>query len=725
MKRSNSDFLRTLPVILLLTAASAVFGAQRPAAKLEPTAAMSTIARAASYLLMNNHYSQRKIDEALSEQLFQDYFKTLDPSHMFFTQADLDSFKDVKKDLGNQIRRGNIQFAFDVFKLFLTRLDEYEKFTGKYLQTKPNLNADDDYEFNRTKAPWVKTRQELEKLWEKKIRNDLIMLEMLDRSKKEAMAEKNGKDRKAAPGKAPAAKTPAVKRTEKDPLERTRHRISRFLQYYRNMEAIDILELYLSSLTQIYDPHSVYMSPRSEEDFNINMKLSLVGIGALLSSEEGYTKIVRIIPGGPADLDGRLKAEDRIIAVAQENEDPVDIQDMPLGKVVGMIRGKEKTKVTLTILEGAKGSSAVPVNITLVRDKVRLKESEASGKLHQIRTDCGTKRIAVLTLPSFYIDFNAAYRGDENYRSSTRDIAVLIRKYSSEGPLDGLIIDLRSNGGGSLLEAVTLTGLFIKEGPVVQIFDQRRHNKTDEDRDGGRILYSGPLALLTNRFSASAAEIFAGAIKDYQRGIILGDSKTHGKGSVQTMVELDRYTAFWGRKTPSGTLKLTNAKFYRINGESTQLKGITPDIVFPSFTDAMQIGEDKLDHALPWDTVPAEKYQIFDPRLPSLIPILRERAAARVENSSDFKRLRRDIEIYRKIRDRKIVPLNLEKRWKEYLDEKKLEDEQNKLLRLDNDESKKEKNTVRDLYLDETLNVMKDWITLNEKGFQAKAVGKK
>ena len=719
MKRILTDFLRKISVILLLTAASAAFGAQKAAAELKPTATMSTIARAAAYLLTSNHFSQRKIDEALSEQLFQDYFKTLDPSHLFFTQGDLDSFKNVQKDLGNQIRRGNIQFAFDVFKLFLTRLDEYEKFTGKYLQTKPNLNADDSYEFNRTKASWVKTRKELEALWEKKIRNDLIMLEMLDRSKKENLSgKKAGNENKAA------ARQPAVKRREKDPLERTRHRISRFLQYYRSMESIDILELYLSSLTQIYDPHSVYMSPRSEEDFNINMKLSLVGIGALLSSEDGYTKIVRVIPGGPADLDGRLKSEDRIIAVAQENEEPVDIQDMPLGKVVNMIRGKEKTKVTLTILEGAKGSSAVPVNITLVRDKVRLKESEASGKLHQIQTSSGKKRIAVLTLPSFYIDFNAAYRGDENYRSSTRDIASLIRKYSREGPLDGLIIDLRSNGGGSLLEAVTLTGLFIKEGPVVQVYDQRGH-KTDEDRDGGRILYSGPLALLTNRFSASAAEIFAGAIKDYQRGIILGDSKTHGKGTVQTMLELDRYTAFWGRKTPSGTLKLTNAKFYRINGASTQLKGITPDIVFPSFTDAMEIGEDKLDHALPWDTVPPEKYQIFDPRLPALIPVLRERAGVRVENSSDFKMLRRDIETYRKIRDRKIVSLNLEKRWNDYLAEKKLEDEQNKLLRLDNDESKKEKNTVRDLYLDETLNVMKDWIDLNEKGTFVKNVGKK
>ena len=707
---------------------------------------MSTIARATAFLLTNHHFSQQKMDEKLSEQLFRDYFKALDPAHIFFTQQDLAAFDGVKIDLGNQIRQGNIQFAFDVFKLFLTRLDDYEKFTTDYLKTKPSLDSDDTYEFNRTKLPWVKNRQELESLWKKKIRNDLIrndliLLEMLDRSKKEnhqaekavekeqspsggrkmtgKMLEPSAKDKPAAD--IPAEKTetaPVRKFKEKTPLERTRHRISRFLQYYRKMEAIDILELYLSCLTQIYDPHSQYMSPRTEEDFNINMKLSLVGIGAVLSSEEGYTKIVRIIPGGPADLDGRLKSEDRIIAVTQENEAPVDIQDMPLTKVVDMIRGKENTKVTLTILQGSKGSSAVPVNITLTRAKVRLQESAASGKLHEIRTKAGKKRIAVLTLPSFYIDFAAAYRGDANYRSSTRDISNLIRKFGKDTPLDGLIIDLRSNGGGSLLEAVTLTGLFIKEGPVVQVCDQRGR-KIDDDRDGGMILYTGPLAVLTNRFSASASEIFAGAIKDYQRGIILGDSKTHGKGTVQTVEELDKYTAFWGRKQPSGSLKLTNAKFYRINGSSTQLRGITPDIVFPAFTDAMEIGEDKLDHALKWDTIQSAEYQIFNPRLPALIPILRERAQARVENSQDFKMLRRDIDIYRRLRDRKTVSLNLEKRWKEYLAEKKLEDEQQKLLRMDDTNDKKAKNTAKDLYLDETLNVMRDWIELDAKGVLA------
>ena len=726
MNHFYSDFLRKIISVILLGVAAAASGAQKPAVKLEPTESMSTIARAASYLLTNNHFSQQKIDGNMSEQLFHNYFKTLDPSHMFFTQQDLDKFTPVKRELGNQIRRGNVQFAFDVFQLFLTRLDDYEKFTAEYLKTQPSLNGNDAYEFNRAKAPWPKDRKELETLWKKKIRNDLILLELLDRSKKEkqmAKSETGKSDKKEnSPTAGPVKPLPAG--MKKTPRERTHQRISRFLQHYRKLEPMDILELYLSSLTQIYDPHSQYMSPRSEEDFNISMKLSMVGIGALLSSEDGYTKVVRVIPGGPADLDGRLKPEDRIIAVAQENEEPVDIQDMPLNKVVTLIRGKENTKVTLTILEGAKGSSAAPVNITLTRNQVQLKDSEASGKLHTIDTRSGKKRIAVLTLPSFYIDFSAAYRGEENYRSSTRDIANLIRKFTREGPLDGMIIDLRSNGGGSLLEAVTLTGLFIKDGPVVQVSDQRGV-KIDEDRDGGRILYKGPLALLTNRFSASAAEIFAGAIKDYQRGIILGDSKTHGKGTVQTLMELDRYTAFWGRKTPSGTLKLTNAKFYRINGASTQLMGIAPDIAFPSFTDVMEIGEDKLEHALKWDTIQPADYQIYDPRLPALIPILRERANVRVANSREFKMLRRDIDVYRRIRERKSVPLNLELRWKEYLAEKKLEEEQEQLLRLTPEDAKTGKNTVKDLYLDETMNVMKDWIDLNAQGALTQSAGKK
>ena len=673
---------------------------------LKATSEMSSIARSAASLLSGKHFRQHRIDSEFSAMLFDDYFTTLDPTHMFFTRADVDEFAPVRTELGSRIRRGDVQFAFDVFKRFLVRIGEYEDFTRKYIASKPSLNGTDTYEYNRKKAPWPKDRKELESLWKKKIRNDLIMQTMLDRSKKQRAAEK-AKANGGKTGKPAARNVPP----EKTPEERVLYRISQFRKYYTDMEAMDVFELYLSTLTQVFDPHSQYLSPRSVEDFNINMKLSLGGIGALLTSEDGYTKIVRIIPGGPAELDGRLKPEDRIIAVAQENEEPVDIMDMPLSKVVSLIRGAEKTKVTLTILEGAKGTAAVPVNITLTRAQVELKDSEASGNVREIETAFGKKRIAVLTLPSFYIDFAAAMRGDEKFRSSTRDIANLIRKFSKKKPLDGVIIDLRSNPGGSLREAVTLTGLFIKEGPVVQVRDQRG-KKVDEDQDGGKVLYAGPLAVLINRFSASAAEIFAGAIKDYQRGIILGDSKSHGKGSVQTLVDLDRYMLFLGRRNNPGTLKLTNAKFYRINGESTQLKGVEPDIIFNSFTDAMEIGEDQLPHALEWDTITPVKYQTWDPQLPDLIRKLRERSKARIDASADFKLLHHDIEVFRKIRDRKTVVLNLDSRWEEYLAEKKMEDEQDKLIRLKTDESEKGKNTAKDLYLNETMNVMRDWIDL-------------
>ena len=558
-----------------------------------------------------------------------------------------------------------------MFRLFVKRLDEYEKFTSAYLKTKPDLNGQDVFELNRSKAPWAVNQKELEKIWMQKAKNDLIMLMLMELSQKEDAAKAAASDSKSAAGKekksaaAPAVKAPPVK----SPEERTIKRIEQFVQFYKKMEGLDILELYLSCLTRIYDPHSEYMSPRSEEDFNINMKLSLVGIGALLTNEDGYTKIVRIIPGGPADLDGRLKAEDKIIAVRRKC-DP-GYSGYCGFQVVEHIRGKENTKVSLTVLEASKGSSAVPTVITLKREKVRLKESEAAGKVHEIKKDGKTNRIGVITLPSFYIDFDAAWRGDPDYKSSTKDVVNLIKGFTEKAPLDCLIIDLRSNGGGSLLEAVTLTGLFIKEGPVVQVKDIKGKN-VDEDNDGGKVLYGGPLAVLTNRFSASAAEIFAGAIKDYQRGVIVGDSKTHGKGTVQRVIDLEKYTAFLGAKTPVGSVKLTSSKFYRINGASTQLKGVVPDIIYPSFTDCMEIGEEKLSHAMAWDTIPPVSYQVADKSLPLLLPTLKERSELRMNRSADFALLKKDIDAFKKIRERKTVSLNLQKRLQEYLAYKKL-----------------------------------------------------
>lgn len=728
--------LTAVTLFLLSAALNAAETTAPKADKYKQTPEMATISRAAAYLIANSHFNQQQLNEKISSQLFDDYFKALDPTRMFFTAEDIKSFEPQKKQLGTQIRMGNVQFAFDVFKLFVKRLEEYEKFTAEYLKKKPDLTANEDFDVNRSKAPWAANRAELEQLWIKKTKNDLILLNLMELAKKEdakkaAKPEKAvaGKDRtqekdaKAA-GESVAAKTAVKLPPPSTPEERTLKRVDQFVQFYKNMEAVDILEVYLSSLTRIYDPHSEYMSPRTEEDFNIGMKLSLVGIGALLTNEDGYTKIVKIIPGGPADVDGRLKAEDKIIAVAQENSDPVDILDMPVSKVVEHIRGKENTKVSLTVLDGSKGAGAVPTVITLKREKVRLKESEASGKVHEITQNGKKLRIGVITLPSFYIDFEAAWRGDRNYKSSTRDVVNLIREFTAKAPLDGLVMDLRSNGGGSLLEAVTLTGLFIKDGPVVQVKDIKGKS-VDEDNDGGKILYGGPLAVLTNRFSASATEIFAGAIKDHQRGIILGDSKTHGKGTVQRVIELEKYTAFLGAKIPVGSIKLTSAKFYRINGESTQLKGVTPDIVYPSFSDTMDIGEEKLPHAMAWDTIQPLNYNVFDPNLPALIPVLKERSEHRIRNNPEFTLLKKDIEAFRKIRDRKTVSLNLEKRWQEYLSEKKLHDEQEKLMRLDmgsnSDASKKE---IKDLYLDETLNVVADYISMNGKPVNAMATAK-
>ncbi len=712
-------FLRNSLTAVTLFLLSAVLNAADTAPKTDKykqTPEMATISRAAAYLIANSHFNQQQINETISSQLFDDYFAALDPTRMFFTTEDIKSFEPQKKQLGTQIRMGNVQFAFDVFRLFVKRLEEYEKFTAEYLRKKPALTTNEEFDVNRSKAPWAANRAELEQLWMKKTKNDLILLNLMELAKKED-AKKEGKPEKVVSGKEQKEKAKAAVKLPppSTPEERTLKRVDQFVQFYKNMEAVDVLEVYLSSLTRIYDPHSEYMSPRTEEDFNIGMKLSLVGIGALLTNEDGYTKIVKIIPGGPADVDGRLKAEDKIIAVAQENSDPVDILDMPVSKVVEHIRGEENTKVSLTVLDGSKGAGAVPTVITLKREKVRLKESEASGKVHEITQNGKKLRIGVITLPSFYIDFEAAWRGDRNYKSSTRDVVNLIKEFTAKAPLDGLVMDLRSNGGGSLLEAVTLTGLFIKDGPVVQVKDIKGKS-VDEDNDGGKILFGGPLAVLTNRFSASATEIFAGAIKDHQRGIILGDSKTHGKGTVQRVIELEKYTAFLGAKIPVGSIKLTSAKFYRINGESTQLKGVTPDIVYPSFSDTMDIGEEKLPHAMAWDTIQPLNYNVFDPNLSALIPVLKERSEQRIRNNPEFSLLKKDIETFRKIRDRKTVSLNLEKRWQEYLAEKKLHDEQEKLMRLDmgsnSDASKKE---IKDLYLDETLNVVADYITLNSR----------
>ncbi len=672
-------------------------GKSRSAAQTEE---MRVIANLTTSMLSKLHYVKRDISQENSRKLFDSYLKTLDPFKLYFTQEQIDYWR-LRQNalLPSLAATGDVTMAFAIFNEYLCNLEEYERFVKTQNFTAADFQTNDLYLFDRTKSDWAKNREELYTIWRQKLKNDLISIILQDR-----IREKEQKKEK---------KEASLPR--KSPEERIRKRVSQFVQYNRNLEPIEVLELYLNSLARLFDPHTSYMAPRSEEDFNIGMQLSLVGIGAVLTSEDGYTKIVQIIPGGPADLDKRLKAEDRIIAVAQENGDAVDVIDMPLTKVVSMIRGTPGTRVKLTILEGVKGAKAVPVTIELTRNKVELKESEAKGEIRTIRNAAGeTFNIGVITLPSFYADFQAASSGDPDYKSSTRDVRKLIDSFKKKGPLDGLVIDLRSNGGGSLQEAVSLTGLFIKEGPVVQIRDSSGRVSVYQDEDPS-VEYAGPLLVMTNRLSASASEIFSGAIKDYKRGVIVGDRKTHGKGSVQTVADLGNYLRYLGYNFPAGSIKLTNAKFYRINGESTQLKGVTPDIAFPTFTDTMETGEDKLENAISWDAIREVAHTQYEPAIADTIAELRKRSDERVRNSRDFTMLKRDIAYLMKNKGKKTVTLNLEQRWKEYLREKDIYEEQNKLLHLDT-LSGDRKNTRKDLYLEETLNIMNDYISLKKEG---------
>ncbi len=687
----------SLIVLFLLSLAPAGFSA-----KLQSNSQLETIAKLTATMISSRHYSQRQLDDDMSSKIFDEYLKTIDSSKMFFTQQDIKLLNRYRYSLDDQIMLGSLDFAFLVYKKFIKRYQEYCEFAKVQLDKGFDFTINEDFQFDRSKAKWPADEKEMKDLWRKRLKNAMLSQKLMDRAMK--LNEKNGK-------KSPNAEKYRKLWSQKSAKEKLEKRMEQTLEELKNREPIEILSIYLTSLTKIYDPHSSYMSPKEEESFNINMKLSLVGIGAVLSSEDGYTKIVKLIPGGPAEKDGKLKPEDRIIAVAQDGEEPVDILDMPLNKVVQLIRGKKNTKVNLTILAGDKGQHAIPKVITIVRNKVELKDQAASGRIEKIKgADGKEKKIGIIVLPSFYIDFAAAQRGDRNYKSSTRDVAKILTDFSKKG-VDGIVLDLRSNGGGSLQEAITLTGLFIESGPVVQIKDGFGRIMVNNDTDPA-IQYSGPMAVLINKLSASATEIFAGAIKDYNRGIILGDRHTHGKGTVQMVYELSDLLNMFGVSFNAGSIKFTNAKFYRINGHSTQLKGVSPHIVFPSYTDSMKIGEIDIDYALPWDAIKSVPHKNYDPELSKEVNVLKQKSDKRLNSNIKFKVLKNDIAAFDRINSKKLVSLNVEKRWKEYLAEKKFKEQQDKLLKLD-DRTKSSQTSdyeKEDIYMQESLNILSDFI---------------
>lgn len=561
-------------------------------------------------LLEQFHYSRHKLDAQLSGIFLSEYLKALDFNRLFFTAGDVAEFESRHATtLDDDILLGNAAPAFEIHAAFVRRAEERIAKIEALLRDKLDLGTGRTVELNRKDAPWPADAAAADQLWVDRLTGEYLQ---------EKLSEKNGGD----------------------PIATLRKRYQQFLRNTREDTPEDVLKVFLNTLAQVYDPHSEYLSKSDLENFSITMRLSLSGIGAVLQSDEGYAKVVELVPGGPAYEDGRLKVGDRISAVAQGNGEFVDTVGMRLDKVVKMIRGQKGTVVRLKALPARSGDPATRKTVEITRDEVQLKEQEAKADIIERRGPDGTTlRLGWLTLPSFYADMD--HVGERDAKSTTKDVQLLIDRLRREG-VGGIAIDLRRNGGGSLEEAVNLTGLFIKKGPVVQAKDANGNIRVSRDRDGD-VAYDGPLVVVTNRISASASEIFAGALQDYRRAVVVGDESTFGKGTVQTMLKIGKVIPFLGSESDeAGALKLTIQKFYRVAGGSTQLRGVTSDIRLPSLYDHGDLGEAALDHPLPYDEVEPADY-IPEPSLATTIKELQVRSAARVAANPDFRYVREDL----------------------------------------------------------------------------------
>lgn len=676
-------------------------------------------------LLSKYHYHPQNITPAISAEWFAEYFNSLDFNRTLFLESDLEDFRSFESVLWDQrTMTANLDFPFKVYQRYLERARQRALFSIAAIANAHDFSARETMNADAKDLPWCKTVAELENLWRQQVKNALLvnrLQEEKDAAKKKKAAEKDGNGNgngaaKPAPEPAPET-TPFPDRLAKNYARNYLRRAE--------VEAINILEIYLTALTRVLDPHSAYMAPETKENFDINMRLSLEGIGATLSTKDAYTVIVGIVPGGPADRDGRLKEGDRITAVAQEGQEPVDVVEMPLNKVVAKIRGPKATTVHLTILE--EGSST-PTLVSLVRDEVKLTDQEAQSETRQLTLpDTGPANVLIIYLPSFYADFAARAKGDPDYKSSARDVRKLIEKaMADQQPPDGIILDLRGNGGGALDEAVELAGLFIPTGPVVQVRDSSGKIDRKEDTNPA-VTFAGPLMVMVDKLSASASEIVAAALQDYGRAIIVGDASTHGKGTVQSVINLANVRALSHATSrmpdpEPGSLKITISKFYRINGSSTQVKGVTSDICFASFLDQLDLGEEKLPHVLPWDQIEPLEYEAANQTAKAL-PALLEASQQRRQENPLFREYQKDMDFYANFRADKQLPLELNERRQHQEDEEKTvrmfrkfqaqrkNARKRNAVRIDDGDNEDiDVADAQDLILEETINIMADYI---------------
>ena len=612
--------------------ASAATPAVNTQEELAPVARHEKIGQLVTEFIQKSHYRHASVDDELSSKVLDRYIESLDNNRMYLLASDVAEFEKYRYGLDDMVRSEPLDPVFEMFEVYRTRVRQRLEFALSMLETEPDFFVDEEYVFDREDLPWLETTEQLDELWKKRVKNDALSL---------ALAEK----------------------TWEETQEVLEKRYSRFMKRMDQVKSDDVFETFMNAFAHTLDPHSSYLSPRNSEEYRIQMSLSYFGIGASLQIEEDYVMVINIIPGGPAAIDGVLQPKDRITAVAQgEDGELVDVIGWRLDDVVQLIRGEANTVVRLQIMPAGELPGGEERVLNLTRNQVKLEEQAAKSEIVTVPRDGRGWKIGVIEVPSFYRDYRALSTGDKNYTSTTKDVKRLIGELEEQG-IDGLIIDLRDNGGGHLTEATALSGLFIDNGPVVQLRNSNgRISRLDDPDPVPRVAYTGPLAVLVNRYSASASEIFAAAIQDYARGVIVGQ-RTFGKGTVQNLYSLDQYV-----RRPDdeglGQLTLTIGKYYRVTGESTQHRGVDPDISLPSHIDATIVGESVRESALPWDTIRTTKFRPGEP-LDSTISTLSASHNERSQGDPDFLYLVEGIRDIEEVRAKKTVSLSMDKRLQE------------------------------------------------------------
>ncbi|MEA2102915.1 MAG: carboxy terminal-processing peptidase [Thermodesulfobacteriota bacterium] len=618
----------------------------------EPGASQASITKKIITGLRHNHYKRLRIDDEFSAELLDAYIHDLDPSRIYFMKSDIDEFHCLSSKLDDDLEKGDVKAAFEIFNRYQKRVCQRLVFLLNTLDKGIKdmaFTTQESLLTSREDLDWGKNTEQINALWIRRLKADVLSLKLADKPKPDA-------------------------RIAQDLYDRYHSRLSRI----QKTKPMDVFSTFMNAVCSMYGPHTQYLPPRASENFNINMSLSLEGIGAMLRSDNEYVRVVRLITAGPADKDGQLKPSDRIVGVGQDEEGPlVDVIGWRLDDVVDLIRGPKGTTVRLNVIPSDAQDEHMTRIVRIKRDTVKLEEQSAKSMVMDITIKGEKHRIGIIDIPAFYLDFNAMASGDPDYRSTTRDVTRLIKGLKKD-KVEGIVIDLRNDGGGSLQEVNSLVGLFIRNGPTVQIKDSRFRTRRLYDKDSS-VLYDGPLAVVINRLSASASEIFAGAIQDYKRGIVIGNT-SFGKGTVQTLVPIDK-----------GQLKVTTAKFYRISGESTQNRGVIPDLIYPGLYNPDEIGESTLDHALVWDTIkPARFPQYLD--LDSINAKIKEDYLQYIEKDPDYIYRIGMINLLDEMSGRKKISLNAKNR------KKQREENSSRRLELENTRLKAlDKKQIKDL----------------------------